>query len=386
MSRLYPTLQEFYGSCKAADYPDFKSRSTQQLYQTLQRAFIHNPRIYGHAVTRTSALSSFTWNLYCNDKTFEQKKDAMKARVTQMVAAILQYQLRTIMYGAMLIKMRTVTNNATGTMLVLDKVYEPHEFDYDDTNIYIFNGTRVAQTIDRTKFQTEYLFDCNTALPRGGTMRAIMPSEILRHDMILENANYLKKLKGILQIINKGTSTDNQTSAETAAKTAVQSNYVVTDDNLEFKLNEIAATNGSAFKDFIEARDTEIAIAIVGQANTTELPNQGGSRAALQVMKMVSADIFYSDMNRVEALTNQLLLMDYILNYDSKATLAQLPVGFQFNMSEEQEDVEAVANAIQVLAAFMPLLNAEVYARTGFTPPKPGDDVFKPINANGTSL
>ena len=74
----------------------------------------------------------------------------------------------------------------------------------------------------------------------------------------------------------------------------------------------------------------DIAIAVLGQANTSELPNHGGSRAALEVLRLISKDIFYSDMVRVESIINRFLLIGYRLNYDK--TAVKTPFNFRFDI------------------------------------------------------
>ncbi len=381
MARLYPTLDQFFAACKNADEPNDKVRSTEVMFKYLKQLFA-NPRISGHATTRNSALSSFSWNLTVSDATFQKKAEEMKTRLSPAINAILQKQLNTVLYGAFLVKLQTISAKDSN-ILSVEKFFEPDEFDYSNTHFLIKNKTdRTVTAISRTEFQAEYIFDAYTTLPRGGVLRTVMIPEILRWDMVLENANYLKKLKGILQIINKGTSDDNQAAAETAAANAVKNNYLVTDDMIEFKLNQIAAAGGGTqFKDFNDERKAEISIAMLGQANTSELPNNGGSRAAIEILKLVSADIFYTDMNRVEALMKQLLLIDYKLNYKSDAAIDDLPVKFEFNIAEEQ-DIEKNAAAIDVLHKFLPMREDEVYKKAGFTPPQQGDKLFTPINAS----
>jgi phage gp29-like protein len=194
--------------------------------------------------------------------------------------------------------------------------------------------------------------------------------------MLLENANYLKKLKGILQVINKGASNEEQAEAEDAAANAIRDNYLITSDNLELKLNQLTATGGAGFKEYMDMLQNEETIAVLGQANTTQLPKSGGSRAALQVQKMISADIFYKDMIRVEKLMNDYLLLDYRLNYDANASLSRMPYQFRFNLEEEQ-DIEKNAIAIrEVLNSGISLKKSEVYQKLGFSVPGKDDDII----------
>ena len=176
-----------------------------------------------------------------------------------------------------------------------------------------------------------------------------------------------------MQVVNKGGGQEEQSQAELAAQNAIQHNYVVTSDFIEFKLNQIAQQAGSNFKDFIDLLNRDIAIAILGQANVPDLPSGSGSRAALQIQKMISADIMHADMVRIEKLVNRLLWLDYKLNFDPNASEA--PYKFQFILAQEQ-DIEKNAAALETLSQFLPMKKQEAYAMVGLTPPDPDDELL----------
>ena len=212
-----------------------------------------------------------------------------------------------------------------------------------------------------------------TSNVNGGIMRNILITEILRLDATKEQANFIKKLKGILQIINKG-GDDDATIAAQAAQTAIQENYLVTSDLIEFKLNSIASSHGP-FKDVIEALNADISIAFLGQANTTELPNNGGSRAALQVMKLVSADIHYNDIVHFEDfINNQLLKYDYQLNFGMDK---EVPYKFQINLIEETDRESAAIAVTEMLKTGLTFKKSEIYGLLQMSIPEPTDDVIK---------
>lgn len=387
--KTYPELKDFYRICADADEPDVDIRNTIPLFTILKRSLSINPRLIGHYITRSSAISSFGWSIIdkANPK---QKHDDVLNRVSGAVQTIIDNQIKTVFFGALLIHLKT-TNTVDGNCLAVDRIYESTEFDYDESNVYLLRNPDDYADVQRYTQSfpiagtVDYLFDSIQNYPfRGGLLRSIMPAELLRYSILLENANYLRKLKGILQIINNGGTAEDQKAAEDAARTAVRNNYVVTDDTIGFQLNAITSSAGGSFKDFNEVINRDIAIAILGQANTTELPQNGGSRAALQIQRMISADIFYSDMCRTENLVNKLLLIDYRLNQNPNAQQSDLPYKFAVNLSEEQ-DLEKNANVLSIISGFMPVLKSEAYGFLGFTAPNDGDEIFQGLTGTPQS-
>lgn len=367
MARIYPKLDEYFKIENTLDNPKPEQRAIKQFFDIVKKPLkSRNSRIAGHFITRTTALSSFDWNIIGDFETIEK----VIIRNKNLINKLISLHCYTSFFGASLYQLDLV-NNDYGTQLKIIKRFDNIEFDFDDYQIHFYdlNGKYIrSEAIEENVF---LLLDKITYLDRGGLMRSIMPIEIIRFDMILENANYLRKLKGILQIVDKGTTPETQANAEYAAKNAINHNYVITDDLLEFKLNQITAASGNSFKEFIDSLNNEIAVAILGQANTSELPNYGGSRAALQILRLVSSDIMYSDMIRIENLINKVLELDFKLNYGNGI----VPYKFNFIIAQEQ-DIEKNASALQIANQFLDLKKDEAYKMLGLTPPSSGDEII----------
>lgn len=367
MARIYPKLDEYFRIENTLDNPKPEQRAIKQFFDYVKKPLkSRNSRIAGHFITRTTALSSFDWNIL---GTFENIERVI-VRNKDLINKLISLHCYTSFFGASLFKLDLV-NNDYGTQLKIIKRFDNTEFDFDDYQIHFYdlNGKYIrSEAIEENVF---LLLDKITYLDRGGLMRSIMPIEIIRFDMILENANYLRKLKGILQIVDKGTTPETQANAEYAAKNAINHNYVITDDLLEFKLNQITAASGNSFKEFIDSLNNEIAVAILGQANTSELPSYGGSRAALQILRLVQSDIMYSDMIRVENLINKVLELDFKLNYGN----GLMPYKFNFIIAQEQ-DIEKNASALQIANQFLDLKKDEAYKMLGLTPPSIDDEII----------
>lgn len=368
---IYKRLNEFFKIVKSIENPDPKLRNIKGFFDELIKPIQINSRILGHFLTRTTALTSFGWDIIGD---FPKIPD-VKNRCKKIIDYLINNHAKTPFYGASLYKLQ-IKNTIKGTIININKSIPNQNFDFDFDNIYFYENGRYSETIPRD--DSFYLLDIYNDEIKGGIIRSIMPIEIIRFDMILENANYLRKLKGILQIVNKGASNESQLAAEEAATNAIQNNFFISDDLIELRLNEIAGQGGQNFKSFIDMINSDIAIAILGQANTAELPNQGGSRAALQVLHLISKDIFYSDMIRVENLVNNYLFWDYLYNYDKKAI--DLPYKFTFNIEEEQ-DIEKNAATLEAVNRVLPIKKNEAYKLVNFTPPGPDDEII-PVKQN----
>lgn len=362
---LYPQLNNYIKQLKQCDESAPDKRPIL-IFQEIEKPLKFNSRILGHFITRTTALKSFDYNLSGDFYDIEK----VKTRNKNILDKIISNHTYAPLFKSSLYKL-ILNNNELGSQLLIEKKYKNYDYDFDEQFIYFFDK---GKFINKTEIGLDnfYLLDKEDYLPFGGILRVILLMEIIRFDIIIENANYLRKLKGILQIMNKGGSTESEKAAETAAQTAIQNNYLITDEMIEFKLNQIASTPGSSFKDFIDLINSENSIAILGQANTSQLPNNGGSRAALQILNLISKDIFYSDMVRVEKLCNEVLQFDFNLNYGE----GEKPYQFKFNIEEEQ-DIEKNANVLETVSKIIPLKESEAYASVGFTPPELGDKILQ---------
>jgi phage gp29-like protein len=212
----------------------------------------------------------------------------------------------------------------------------------------------------------------------GGALRRVLIYEVLRRDMLLEWANFSRKLKGIIQgIYREGALDEERSAAERALREAVRHNYLLTSEAITFNFHRLVQESaGLNFERLLDKLDADIAIAILGQANTSELPDRGGSRAALQVLDMIRSDIHYSDMIRAERLMQQVVDMDYRRNVSRQG---EVPWRFAWDWSEVEEDArEREARVIgEVLDAGVPLLADEVYSRLGFTRPEGVPDIIE---------
>ena len=370
-NRTYPTATQILSVLRQADN-DTATGDPRPLAAVCKQMFIANLRLGGHQLVRRTAVSSFGYSITAIDSADAGKAADATTALKGAISELLENHTTTPFFGssAFALEWAFVNNTWSPTAKPLD----PTEVASYGSGVRIFDGNSEKLTVKATiesEFENDlYVIDNDGGFKAGGKLRAILPTDFIRYEIIRENANYLKKLKGILQVINRGGSDDDKEAAESAAADAASNNYVATSDLIEFKLNSI--TNGGAgFKEFIDSLNADISIAILGQANTSEVPASGGSRAALQVMKLVSADIHYDDIIRIErVINNQIILPYWKRNFDRNASQAGLV--FNVNLFEEQNYESNIIVLREALAAGVPVLKSEAYQKIGYQAPPAG--------------
>lgn len=383
LSKRYPTTDEALDAMKRADAADATARDVRPLMSMLKRAATY-PRMKGLIRTRRVAVSSFGWK-FISDADHADDAARAKARCGAVIRRIIKHHTQTPLYGAMAVELDEWRITATGTAPTVRHVYDPVEVERlggDPRDVAVLAD---APTVTRRYIQQEepkfWITDTDDSYEVGGDLRTLLLDIILLSDTKVEWANLNRKLKGIIQALwEQWASQKDKQAAIDAIKTFITSNAAATSKSVDFKFHQVAdGATSVSLKDFRQWLEDTLGITILGQANTTELPSGGGSRAALQILNLIRADIYYDDMIRVEDMINsQLLLWDYQLNHDASAT--QVPWRFAFDLSEEQ-DVEKNARIIvEAKTAGIPLLKAEVYERLGYTRPDdttPAEDRFE---------
>ncbi len=374
-TKLLPTVAEALEIMRLADHPDENFRDMRPLMSVLKRLPDADPRLGGHILTRTTAVTSFDWRIVGDED------GSVTRRLRRTIEVVIRQSLNVALYGAMCIRLDADFDAGEGVWVLKPlEVFDVTELDRPTPRV---EDLRIVSedsrgSLVRSRPLDPFIADVDDRAWPGGVLRSVLLYEIIRNDMIREWANFSRKLKGIIQGIHReGAQDEERAAAEQALRDAVLHNYLITSDAIEFRFNQLVKESaGANFKEIKAALDADIAIAILGQANTAELPKGGGSRAALQILQLIRADIHYSDMLRAERLVNELLLMYYRLNYDADAKEA--PWCFEFAWEEDEgEDVVDTARAIREIGeAGIPLLADEVYSRLGFTRPEGVPDVL----------
>lgn len=335
----YPTIQQLDVATTTADAP-FESADPRMLIGYLKNFMNVNTRLRGHKLTRQTALSSWDWEIVPDTESDKARAEEVGIRLRTIIPIIIKQRVQTALFGASLIRIEW--RQAAGKWKPYPvKIYSPSEIVADSLRIGYFDARGIRQEIELPN--KDFIGQTDGEESRGGLLRSIAYTEIERRDMKREWLNWLKKQKGMIQGVDQGASDEERNAAAQALKEVIKHNYMITSDAIDFKFHQIANSSaGNSFKDNLEEANASIAIAILGQANTSELPKGGGSRAALQVQQMISTDIMFSDVEAVESVINdQLIWQDSVLNYSSEPSYK-----FAVRLAEYQ-DLETISAMLE---------------------------------------
>lgn len=349
------TLQSYF---RLLDATDPNHRDPRPYLRFAMSILWSNPRLLGQYNIRTTAVTSCSWQIVARNSTDAKYAELTRSRLHDGIETVLESHTQTPFFGVTIWNIQwKYPNNIPKPVLTKVPLVQSEQMLPTGANI-------LADTIPCERIGTvgsnspDFLVDTDRLLPvRGGILRTICFTELLRRMTITEIGGYIQLLKGLVQIIRKDAATEQEISeAEKALHLAPQRGFLSTSEYIEYKLNEIAGGNAQAFAQLIELFDNDIAIATVGQANTMALPRNGGSRAAVEIQQRISSDIHYADMVRCERLINQLLLKDYQRNYNTRAE--ECPWKFSIVWNEDRP-LEEKARAIVALQETGLRLNEE---------------------------
>lgn len=376
---LLPGFARLNDAFKKADKEDREQRDVRPLKSAEIRLESINEKIKGHILTRRTAITSFGWNITAKDQGDKQKAIDASNRCEQVIKALLNWKVQTPLYDSMCVELSWDTNQIYGTTPRIVRRCYPVELEKeDDLHLNVLGDNLQVERIhelDLQDFNTEFIAEVDDSYERGGILRTLIRWAVMRDDMILEWGNFNKKLKGIIQAIVESDGDEDKKAATEQLINTIKNNFTVSGAGLEFQYHSLTeAGSQDSFNGLIQFFNTAASLAILGQANTTELPKQGGSRAALQVMKMISADIHYADIIASETLVNRLLKYDYFWNYGKE--VSELPWEFKINLPEEIDLVERADFIAQLKQSGIAVKSDEVYSFLNLTKPENVQDIL----------
>lgn len=383
-ANYYPSIDKVLRFFKLADADKLENRDVKPLIEVLQKIAYFSPRISGHILTRRTAIQSYDWTFLDEDS---ERAKALKLKLYNFINYIIYNYIDAVNFGIVAFTYNYELQDKWQIPIIQQKI-KPSLLDYDDQNVYQFipNENKYYPLPPANTLHFIY-----NPFVRGGILRTILIPEILRNTTLTEWANLNKLLKGIItSIIDPDKLTNakslmqlnneqieaNLKNIDTAIQNADQYNMLRTLNFAEIKTQSIAdAQSGNSYKLFIDALNADIAIAYLGQANTTELPNHGGSRAALNVLNLIRADILYADLLNIKTKINEWLVQFYRINFDANAI--DIPIKFDF-IYDANEDIETNARTFEYISHISSVeVDAnEFYAKLGLTRPANVPDII----------
>lgn len=398
LDKIYlPTPTKIREAMKAADELDENKRDVRPLMSILMRVR-SGARIKGNLLTRKMGVASFKWQISANDASNVEKASEATVRLENAIKFVIRHHELTAAYGVSLFGLLW-TPLTIGNTPSITKLFLPTEVEkYNESSAAILSDEAKPKRTVITKNETQsYLIDFDDEVERGGILRSLIELEFLRHKTITNWDELNDRLKGIImglvnwnELQKTGLSDleigEQINSLDKALKEAGKSNYLRALSAVDIQLKNLVEANAAnSYKDYISLLATDASIAILGQANTSELPQNGGSRAALQVLNLIRADILLGDMIRVEDLINdQLIKFDALLNYSTE----EPPYKFSF-IFDDNLDIATYSLIFSNLAQNgndVPILKNEFYRLQGLSVPQDGEETITLQQSKGLVL
>lgn len=379
--KLFVTIAEYNKAFKLIEQKtNFDPRPMLAIIARFMEA---NSRISGLVRTAHDAVTSFDWNILPANNSNEAAEIAAQMKQRFLRTGVHHY-FDVIMdgefYGLTAIRQQWQSDNSwwSASLSIVpvtrlckiadaDGVFRVALIDDDQRKFSatIIPPEELVQYIisDFNPFRStrpEYL---------GGLIRSAIPLTIIKNFSWQDWALFTELFGQPFRVgeYKTGASEEDKAAAKQALEQFGRNAWALVSENIKFQLVEAArAGNVSAYETLMEKIDAELAILINGTASTQELPDRGGSRAAVQTLKLISDDRMWWRMKRLEQIVNeQHIAVDYHLNVNTQ-DFSMLP-RFVFCI-DEREDREANARIVSELTnAGYTLDDAEVSQKTGFT-------------------
>ena len=383
----YPTLKELQEAAVKADNPDFNSRDSRDLMSIAKRISNISPRLKGLINTRKTGIFAYRYDLRDNKKgDFTE----IKLRLDKSLKKALLAPVYKNLFGDYLAEIVPDNTTAGFSLKEIEQTrYEP----ISETKFKLFAEDNLSFSIvDTIETPRKYLYLTTDTTNRGGQIRTVLDLEIRRYDNIREWSLFNERAKG--QILGKIASAQlaeiqrsfgadkvdiskNVQELNNILENIGKNQYGILTDAYDVELKSlIEASANPTFVNLNKDLDEAISIAVLGQANTTQLPNSGGSRAALQVLNEIKSDIIWADMNEAEECANFILNIDYNLNKDRNGVA---PYFFEF-IYDDVKDIETQSVVLSNLASAIPnlqVISQEIYDLVGLTKPDGVPDVIE---------
>jgi len=370
-NNLIPELSQIKSVLNLAESPYPELCDQRPLMYILQRLIGSSPRLAGLILTRQTALTSFDWtftNMSPSDL------DKTKPQFDQLIPLILKLIIDSKLFGISAISLRWKLIDGF-FYPIFDKYYPPTMLENSVDGVTSLINTLPDMSLIRKPLNLDQnvLLDASTStINPGGILRTVLLHEYLRDRTLQEWHESNRRIKGLIQAKSPNEQ-KNQTSE--ALKSLLTSHFAVTSDSVDLSLKElVSGTAIESFPQFLDVLKTEVAIAILGQANTVELPANGGSRAGLQILNLIRHDILFSDMQSAsDVINNQLLLYFYRLNYDKNASYC--PFKFQF-VFDEIVNIEMNIRTLEFARNInLPISLDDIYRKLVLPKPKISDKI-----------
>lgn len=388
-----PTIIQIKRYLRMSNNISKQYRDVRPLMSFLQALPKVDMNLFGLIQTRKLAILGFNYTIELPEgiKPSEQELKRIEEIKKRFVASKIKSEFSAIVNGILFGMSATrmqYGNTPLGTMVISKKRLELTEIDYDldnADNLILVSTDNNSQTQTKAPLPAEnYLFvrhnpfDGIDNIYVGSVMRSNMMFVWLKYYDMFNWAKGNEKFADplIAAMYKKGVDEREIDKVKEGLEILGTDSRAAFSDDVKLELLEAVRTGGvNSHKEFIDIINREQAISVLGQTLTSDV-GDAGSRAAAQVHDYVRKDIMWADINIIQDVINdQYIVRDYQNNYGDPADAYPQ---FKF-ITDEIEDHESNARIIEILGnAGLPLATKECYAKTGFTQPQEGEEIFTP--------
>lgn len=394
----YPTLAELETARKKAkNSSDLTTRFGRDLMFILGKLL--KGRAKGIVNTRKTAVTAYDWQLVADTEGLDVSVD--EKRLERSIKT-LSGKLPDLLFGSFLFRIKR--EKSVEGSFVNYSLEHIELTDYEKVNensFYLYDAEGEKTLIDISVNNTEWIYLTDDEADLGGLIDSIAEDVIDLKDLKPKWKRLNNRMQGLIvgttdsseiymAAAKLGLSQDELKKYEADLGNALKgigtdaAGALQTIKGIDVKLSTLveAAAAGS-YELYKKTLESDIAVAILGQANTTELPNSGGSRAALQVLNLVKQDILFADVSNLTNIVNQFVQLEYLLSYGK-------PCPYRFEvMLDDLEDTEANARALTyIVTSGLPIQvkKSELYRKIGYSEPEKTDtpDMLFDLSTNST--
>lgn len=376
-NKTMPTTEQAFTAKRKADA---RIKNCRELHAILEQLYEEDEDIFTYINIRRVGITSFTWVIKSIDNTRIDEAKLIEERLRPVTNRLLSYVWEEDLIGLLALKLEWKGFPAIPSIIFK---YDASDLNWN-TNpelIEYYNDNYKAQPVFASERENYILASVGNR--PGGSLRRLINNRIIKSEMLKEWANFNVLVKGLTTLKIQDTSSEEDLAAgRNVLSQLMNRNYAIYGEDMQIDFKELVSSIGaSSYKEIIEKLDAKCEKVILGQANATELPKYSGSRAAMEVLSKISADIILNDMLLAQELINDQLLKYYWIK--NKGTGGACPFRFEF-IWQEEEDPEKLAAVVDVLLRNnIPLRADEVYSKFNFAKPDEVGDVLKGAVNNG---
>lgn len=382
LERRLPNLEEVIGIFKS-NMQTGNARDVRPLMSLAERCIEHDTRLQGHFTVRTAAVTGFGWRIVAKDSQYAEQAAGAQERLSEIISTYLDNIVKAAYYGAFVMEIEWKVNDETGLFeWRINKEFEPTEIELDKKKVHIltptslgFTRTPIVNTVNASNY---YITDIYNLPP---ILHGIVIREVLLNNNQKDWAEFAKKLNGLAMAFwDESASDAEKTMAKNVIRSLSKVNYAASSRRISYDFKEFVSGQGAQTYPTIKSElEKDIAIAVLGQANTAELP-KGSGLAAMQVLNLVRGDILWMDIQRaVKVINSQIIKTDYRFNYNN----TQPPYYFEFDLAEEIDREKEIRIVDTGLKAGLTFVTSEVYKRIGYTMPENTPEILKSTTSAG---